>query len=349
MFFMIKVSIIVPIYNVQKYLDKCLDSLENQTLIDIEIICVIDKSPDDSYQICCRHQKKDSRIKILNKPTNDGLGITRNVGLNVASGEFVAFCDSDDYVRYDMYEILYQFAKEKKLDACYCNYVRDTNGIISKERGADSILLNKNHQKTIDFLLDMIAPSPNFKSDVKYMVSSCMAIYSLDVIKKNNILFESERKVLSEDTLFNVDFLVNSECTAYLPYPGYFYRYNPISLSHTYNHKKKDKFIYFLELLKDKLDMYFHNENDYILHYQRFVFYIFRILIKYESILNIDNKRYASIKDICSNELLGSIYKSYPYKKLSLPKRIFFLCMKHKIVYPLVLISLLDNKINKVL
>ena len=92
-----KVSIIVPVYNVEKYLDRCMESLLNQTLKDIEIILVDDGSPDNCPQICDEYAKKDSRVKVVHK-VNAGLGYARNSGLDVASGEYVAFVDSDDYV-----------------------------------------------------------------------------------------------------------------------------------------------------------------------------------------------------------------------------------------------------------
>lgn len=92
-----KVSIILPIYNVEKYLDRCMESLLNQTLEDIEIIMVDDGSPDNCPQMCDEYAKKDNRVKVVHKK-NAGLGFARNSGLDVAKGEYIAFVDSDDYV-----------------------------------------------------------------------------------------------------------------------------------------------------------------------------------------------------------------------------------------------------------
>ena len=103
---MIKVSIIVPVYNTSKYLDKCITSLINQTLKDIEIIIVNDGSIDDSQKKIELWQKKDKRIKLYNKE-NGGQASARNLGLSVANGEYIAFLDSDDYVTNDMYDIMY--------------------------------------------------------------------------------------------------------------------------------------------------------------------------------------------------------------------------------------------------
>ena len=106
---MIKVSIIVPIYNVEKYLHQCVDSLLNQTLRDIEVILVDDGSPDSCPHICEEYKKKDIRVKVVHKQ-NGGLSDARNAGLKLVEGEYVAFIDSDDYVDLHMFEKLYAAA-----------------------------------------------------------------------------------------------------------------------------------------------------------------------------------------------------------------------------------------------
>ena len=93
-----KVSVIVPIYNVEKYLDECMVSLLNQTLKDIEIILVDDESPDNCPKMCDEYANKDKRVKVVHKK-NGGLGFARNSGLDVATGEYVAFIDSDDWIK----------------------------------------------------------------------------------------------------------------------------------------------------------------------------------------------------------------------------------------------------------
>ena len=116
-----KISIIVPIYNVEKYLERCIQSLLNQTLRDIEIIMVDDESPDDCPQLCDIYASQDQRIKVIHKK-NEGLGYARNTGLEIASGEYIAFVDSDDYVDINMYEKLYQIAQKNNLDTVFSNF-----------------------------------------------------------------------------------------------------------------------------------------------------------------------------------------------------------------------------------
>ena len=119
-----KVSIIVPVYNVEKYLRECLDSLVNQTLKDIEIICINDASPDNSLKILKEYKKKYPKlIKIIDLKNNVGVGYARNHGLDKAQGEYIAFVDPDDYVDVTMCEKLYAFAKKNGADLVPFNYI----------------------------------------------------------------------------------------------------------------------------------------------------------------------------------------------------------------------------------
>ena len=106
------VSVIVPVYNVSQYLDQCLDSLVNQTLRDIEIICVNDASTDNSLEILRSWEKRDERIKVIDSPENGRQGRARNIGIKAAVGEFLGFVDSDDYVSKDCYQTLVESSEK---------------------------------------------------------------------------------------------------------------------------------------------------------------------------------------------------------------------------------------------
>lgn len=112
---MAKISVVVPVYNVEKYLKECIDSIINQTLEDIEIICVNDGSTDSSLEILNDYAKKDSRIIVINK-SNSGYGHTMNMGLNAATGEYIGIIESDDFADKNMFEDLYKLAKEYDAD-----------------------------------------------------------------------------------------------------------------------------------------------------------------------------------------------------------------------------------------
>ena len=120
-----KVSVIVPIYNVEKYLDQCVQALLAQTLSDIEIILIDDESPDNCPKICDDYAAQYPNIKVIHKK-NAGLGMACNSGLDVATGEYVAFCDSDDYVDSDMYMTMYNVAQKYTCDAVFTGLKRIT-------------------------------------------------------------------------------------------------------------------------------------------------------------------------------------------------------------------------------
>ena len=120
-FYRYKISVIVPIYNVEEFLRKCVDSILSQTLQEIEVILVNDESPDNCLQICEEYVAKDSRIKIIDKK-NGGLSDARNAGIDIAQGEFLAFIDADDYIDEDMFEILYDLAIEYQVKIAECGY-----------------------------------------------------------------------------------------------------------------------------------------------------------------------------------------------------------------------------------
>jgi glycosyltransferase involved in cell wall biosynthesis len=140
-----KVSIIVPVYNVEKYLDRCLTSLINQTLKDIEIILVDDESPDNCPAICDNYAQKDPRIKVIHKK-NQGLGMACNSGMENATGEYIAFCDSDDYVDNCMYENMYYIAVKHEADAVYSGIKTvNQNGIVKPMNEYTNLEVTKNN------------------------------------------------------------------------------------------------------------------------------------------------------------------------------------------------------------
>ena len=118
-----KISIIVPVYNVEQYLAECIESIRNQSLTDIEIILVDDGSPDNSGAICDDYARKDDRIRVIHKK-NGGLSSARNAGLEVAIGEYIGFVDSDDWVDGEMYEVLYKNAVENQAEIAACNIAK---------------------------------------------------------------------------------------------------------------------------------------------------------------------------------------------------------------------------------
>ena len=237
-----ELSIIVPVYNVQQYLEKSLEALINQTLKNIEIIVVDDGSTDNCPDICDSYAKKDSRIKVIHK-CNQGLGMARNSGLEVANGKYVTFLDSDDNVDANFYENMYNEIRNSKADAVWGEFKRiDKNDKILKKWN-DGML---QHEYSNNEIIDVILKNMINGKDIRIPKSVWSWMYDMKLIKKNNLKFCSERQFISEDLIFQLDILplcktiVKCNKDSY-----YYYRVNDKSLSRSY---KEDRFEKFKEL-----------------------------------------------------------------------------------------------------
>ncbi|MDC2771565.1 glycosyltransferase [Bacteroides ovatus] len=246
-----KLSIIVPIYNVEKYLDRCMQSLLKQTLRDIEIILVDDGSPDNCPNKCDSYALCDKRIKVIHKK-NEGLGFARNSGLEIASGDYVAFVDSDDFVSLDMYKTLINLATKNNCDAVYCGFYKEyKQGTYSKVQECEKyteFIGDELKEISIDF----IASEPFSKMEYKHDMSVWHSIYRRKIIEDNNIRFVSERDYASEDVPFQIDFLLKSRKVAFIPDLLYTYCFNGISLTKRISLDKFEKFVALYYLLIDK-------------------------------------------------------------------------------------------------
>lgn len=172
----IKVSVIIPIYNVQEYLHECLDSVLGQTLKEIEVICIDDGSTDKSYDILLEYQKKDSRVVVLQQE-NQGSGIARNKGLGKAKGEYIGFMDADDYYpSTNTLEVMYTKAKKNNVSICGGGISLNREGTVisARERGSSNYFFE---EKIMNYY------------DVQFDYGYQRYIFSNELLKKNNIVF----------------------------------------------------------------------------------------------------------------------------------------------------------------
>ncbi len=188
-----KVSIIVPVYNREEYLDRCISSMINQTFSNIEIILVNDGSTDGSAEICDSYAKKDSRITVIHKP-NGGVSSARNAGLEIMTGDYLCFCDSDDFFAPEMVEKTLKQILAEDADVCTCN---NYHNLEKHDRIYDPISLEFNGFDCGSFFADYME-----KGQAPY--SASMSLYNADLIRKYSIRFCDFSRVFSEDALFNL-------------------------------------------------------------------------------------------------------------------------------------------------
>ncbi|MDR0484564.1 MAG: glycosyltransferase [Alphaproteobacteria bacterium] len=221
-----KVSVVVPIYNVEKYLKQCLDSIVNQTLQDIEIILINDGSTDTSGNIALEYTNKDHRITLINQE-NSGYGVAVNRGITKATGEYIAIVESDDFINFNMYETLYNNAKQNNTDITKCNfYTYNSYAPINKQ----SVVFKQKHRdlSTAPKGVFNILEYPQL---LIFHSSIWAAIYKADFIKK--LKFVETESSSYQDFPFMVEALVRAERISVVNEPQVFYRNEPQQNSST--------------------------------------------------------------------------------------------------------------------
>ena len=225
------VSVIVPIYNVEKVLVKCIDSILEQTYNNIEIILIDDGSTDSSSQICNDYALRDERIKVIHK-NNGGLSDARNAGIKAAVGDYYLFVDSDDYIEKKTVEILLKEALSFNVDIC----IFDIN-IISKDGSSHISSFDLPKGKTIKKI------SENVQSYATVCSSVWRCFYKANLIKKHNLTFEFQ--TVSEDVLFNMKAFAKAERVVYVKETLYNYLINPAGIVRGYKKDYLDRQIKF--------------------------------------------------------------------------------------------------------
>ena len=327
-----KVSIIVPVYNVEKYLERCLESLINQTYRNIEILIVNDGSTDNSKKICEKYKEMDSRIRLINKK-NQGLGMARNTGLEYITGKYVLFVDSDDYVERNLVELVYKIAEENNCDFVrFHNYRED---ITTGEKKIRKSPLEEGFYSKEDIkqkiLLPIIGVLPNQTGNDFVGMSVWRNLYRASVIRKENLKFVSEREFISEDVIFNISFFDVSSRAYVINIPLYHYIVNDNSLTAIYKKDRFDKEVIMYKkiesIVKEK-----NFSNDSLVRASRTFLDRTRMCLRQEfsrKNISLKDQRQSIIK-ICSNEMLTDIINIYPLKKMNIEYRFILFLIKNK-------------------
>ena len=234
-----KVSIIIPVYNAEKYIEECIHTLLNQTLKECEFIFINDGSKDKSREIIEKYIDTDKRIRIINQQ-NQGVSTARNNGLDIAKGKYIGFVDADDYIEFDMYEKLYNKAIEDNCDIVLSDWKNEIDG--------EFISMNydfpKNTVLDSEFINENIIPY-FLESDT--LNTACNKLYKNKIIKENKIKFPKD-VALGEDGIFNMRVFSKVNTMKYIDYIGYYYR--EVEGSATRNILNKDYFKRALEVYK---------------------------------------------------------------------------------------------------
>lgn len=317
------ISIIVPIYNAEKTLNRCIDSILAQTYYNLEIILIDDGSNDNSYKICEEYLDIDTRIKVKHKK-NGGVASARNEGLNIAKGEWIAFVDSDDYIEKDMYEKLYNNAIKNyaEISTCILKYKTIDDRIINPFKG----------ELTVDKVIDSVELMRKiYDSDYLNSLCVCMCtkIYKRYIF--DNIRFSDG---IYEDDEISTKILINNYKIAIINETLYIYVQNLNSIT---NSEFSLKNLNFLNILRKRIEL-FNSEFYKELRYKTFELY-FNILIEYY--IKSKNKNLEIYLDkelsFAKKNIKNVIFNRYIYLKSKIRIIIFLL---NKNIY----IKLLERK-----
>lgn len=322
------VSVIIPVYNVKKYLKKCVSSVIEQSYRNLEIILVDDGSTDGSESICDSFALKDNRVKVLHKK-NGGLGLARNSGIEAANGEYIYFIDSDDYVSKGAISHLMFNIEKYNCDTVIGGFIRvNENDIKLYTKGSSSLTFIDSEVKNI--LLPRLIGSAVSKHD-SIRMSVWNVIYSAKIIKENSIKFVSERIYLSEDVIWDIDYFNVAKKVKIIDKEDYFYRKHQGTLTtKSFSYKERlevIKKLYFLE--KRKLQQRGlltvseeRLEREFFINLSS----CFRIVVQGNSFIQEINQ----IKKLMNDNLVCTIIKNYPYEKANAKIRIYLSLIANK-------------------
>lgn len=333
---MAKVSVIVPVYNVEKYLERCIESIRSQTLEDIEIILVDDGSPDNCPKICDEFAEKDSRIKVIHKK-NGGLSSARNAGVYVATGEYIGYIDSDDYAEQDMFETLYECARKNQVDFVMADYWRIQADGVRKKKTLDirGGLYKKQN------IIQEIYPVLIMREKVDYgpLLSVCNCLYKTDFIKKNSLFFDEEIK-WSEDCIYSA--IVGYIATNfYYLKDKYVYNYvqNEGTISTSYKPGAWDVYC----KMNEKLREFFEKKTEYNFSRQldlHMLYFACSVFGQLEYSNYNFRKKYEVCKNVLRDNHLTEAMKNFRLPEVDWKSKTYLFLVKHKLALLLAIIFL---------
>ena len=322
------ISVIVPIYNVEKYVCRCVDSIINQTYDQLEIILVDDGSLDKSGSICDEYKCKDSRIKVIHKK-NAGLGYARNSGLDIATGKYVTFIDGDDYIGKNHIEYMKALIDQTDTDTCIAGHTKvySNKAIQHKNVCAGEVFKENVKEKILPRMC-----GANSKGGDYIEMSVCMVLLSNEIIQRNHLRFVSEREYVSEDLVFDFEYYPLSKGVCVSDIVDYFYCDNEGSLTTKYRGDRFESQIKLYKLLLEKSKQ-LNIDNLCKKRLQNTVIAIARYSVKLEyKFENIIGEKRAenNVKVICENHTLQDIYNAYDDSKIKKTSQIVNWMVKNK-------------------
>nr|WP_300837703.1 glycosyltransferase family 2 protein [uncultured Acetatifactor sp.] len=337
------ISIIVPVYNVENFLDECIYSLRKQTYDNLEMILIDDGSTDNSLTLCRKHEAQDERIRVFTK-CNEGLGLTRNFGINRAHGRYICFVDSDDYLLHDAIESMYEMAVDVDADLVSANTIYKGQPMeVSLQEGV------YNSEKINSIVLQRIMGNYPGKIDA-YTYTSTAKLFRLSLLLEKNIKFPSERELIWEDLVFSTSLYPLCESFVIMHKPVYYYRFNQYSLTHRYTPEKFDKIICLYKYMIKQITKLELGDEAQLRLANNFLGHI-RTCIKLEVFYAHENgfsHVISEIKRICKNQTVNEIMDLIPASEYNKLQMIYSYCIKWHMIKSIYMLTWLQNKKKRI-
>lgn len=347
-----KVSVIIPVYNKEAYLDACMESLVNQTVKEIEILLINDGSTDGSALVCDKWKEKDNRVKVVHKE-NEGAALTRNMGISMAEGTYISFVDADDYMATDAYEICIREMEASSADCCYFGRNLVSKGqILSHSVKIDKKQEYVGEEVRSEFIKFFFGTLPENEYQRNYVTSSaCCTFYNRDFLVDNGIYFPKMK--YNEDLFFNLELCKVANHILVIPDMLYYNNLLQTSSSRGYQEDRFDVY----KTIHDKLMeyvLYAVDEEDAVRRI-RFTFALFVCKCVKAEYLNRKNsgnwKAYLNIRRICRDELTQTAVRSSIVKGSHAKRTILLRMIKRRmalgILWYYILTAFVRRQMNK--
>lgn len=320
------ISVIIPVYNVEKYISECLESLINQTYKNLEIILINDGSRDNSGAICDKYKEKDSRIKVIHKE-NGGVSLARNSGLEIAKGDYIAFVDGDDYLDKEYFEKLLKILKEKQVEIVLCGFNKVYDNNTEKVTKGKNLVMRKE-----EFLKDIL----NVQGGAGIVHSKLWKKEAMQGIK-----FDKEIKI-GEDSFFCIQAVKNVNNVYVLDEALYNYRFNNTSAVRKYKKDFPDLCLTSMQIAKKYIEKEYKDNREITRKFNNYIAYhILLIIVNY--CFNNENQlkwmgQIKCLKDVCKIPEYKEAIKYSNYDGLSLTRKITLFTIKYKLYFITMLI-----------
>lgn len=324
---MLKLSVIVPVYKVEKYLRRCIDSILEQNYRDIELILVDDGSPDRCPEMCDQYQKKDKRVRVIHQK-NSGVAVARNAGMRMATGDYITFVDSDDYIDREMYVSMFEIIEQYQCDVVMCDCVKEFG--THKELYTHDIRSGYYNEKQ---LKEEYYPHLLMMENVEYpaTISNWLCVFK-NKRGGNDFAIEYEPGIrYSEDLLFGARLLRQADSFYYMKGQAYYhYCMNSESVTHKFVPNKWQDY----QKLHRKIEEYFGNDKTFDFQHQIdlcLLFFLYNAVgdIWREQSLNTHEKR-RMVLNILKDNKVKKMFRRINIFKLPISNKLKVITLLYK-------------------